>query len=221
MKAYAMLSPKHQATLSSGIDAQVLTIPVKDAQAFEKGQVLMTLDCRQYEAELQKAQATENSSAVSHASAKELEALESGSKVEVAHAKAEHQKAIAAVNGLSALVEYCTVKAPFNGKVDDIMIHAHESVSRGQPLLKIVNNSEFEVKMFVPSTWLSWLKVGSSFNVHFDEINQSYTGHVTKLGAQVDAASQTIKVFGTLNHPGKSLVAGLSGEAYFARGADL
>lgn len=218
-KAYALLSPKNQATLSSEINAKIIEIPVKDAENFKQGETLIQLDCRTFNAELQKAVAEETSTEIGSESAHQLEELDSGSTVEVAEAKAAHHKAVAEVARLKAVVSHCSIKAPYDGEVKNILVHSHEVVQPSQPLIEIVDNKHFEVKLFVPSPWLKWLKVGSSFQVHFDEIGQTFPAVVSKLGAQVDAASQTIKVYGNLEKTSPRLIAGMSGEATF-KGSD-
>ena len=213
--SYAMLVPVEQATLASQFTGEIEAISVRDGDPFAQGQVLVKFDCEVKEVELEKAKAEVESTGIAWKSAQELDRLKSVSKVEVAKARVDHQRAKIEVKRLETELKQCTIAAPFSGKVVEVVAYAHEDVTPGQPLLKIINDKELEIKLFVSSTWLSWLKIGTEFKVHFDEMGNDYQAVVTKINPPVDTASQTIDLYGkyTADHP--QLISGMSGKAYF------
>ena len=78
-----------------------------------------------------------------------------------------------------------------------------------------VDDSTLEVDLIVPSTWLRWVNKGTRFEFDVDELGRSYTAQVDRLGAKVDAVSQTIKITGSfVDRPGNVLT-GMSGTAKF------
>jgi len=68
-----------------------------------------------------------------------------------------------------------------------------------------------ELEFLVPSTWLSWLRVGGALRVHIDETRKSYPARFIRMGARVDPVSQSIKVVAEINGKPAELMAGMSG----------
>ena len=68
----------------------------------------------------------------------------------------------------------------------------------------------------MPSRWLRWVSTGTEFEFDVDELGQKFKAKVARLGAKVDAVSQTIKLTGVfVTRPG-AVLAGMSGTARFA-----
>jgi multidrug efflux pump subunit AcrA (membrane-fusion protein) len=109
----------------------------------------------------------------------------------------------------------CIIDAPFNGRIIKRLAQPFESVNQGEPLIKILDDSELKVELYVPSKWLLWLKQDTEFTVRIDETGKTYPARMTALGARVDAVSQSIEITAVIsgNHP--ELLAGMSGEARF------
>jgi multidrug resistance efflux pump len=131
--------------------------------------------------------------------------------------RARVKKAEAEANGLRARLDQCRVIAPFNGRVAELGIQAHEMPATGKPFLTIIEDQTLEIELIVSSDWLKWLKTGAKFNFNIDETGESYPAHVTRLGAAVDPISQTIKVMGQfdVDAAASGILCGMSGNAEF------
>jgi len=218
---YVIIRSSDQATFSSETTAHVALLTVEEGSYFKIGDILLELDCREQQAELKKAQAQQQAAREAEKSATKLQGYGSISETELIKAESDAAMANADVERLTAVVDKCTIKAPFNGAVAELMVHAHETVKPGDPLLKIVNTENLEVQMQVPSNWLRWIHIGTPFNVHVSEINQSIVGVVTKINPQIDSVSQTVKIVGAITTHNPNLLPGMSGQALFPDNPDL
>lgn len=212
---YVILQPSDEATFSSETAASILTLNVKEGSYFKMGEVLIVLDCRVQQADYKKAVAQQTASKIALRSAERLKTYDSISEFEVVKAKAENDMANAEVDKLSAIIEKCIIKAPFNGAVADIMVHAYESVKPGDPLIKVVSTDHLIVQMEVPSDWLQWLHINSMFSVHINEIDKTISAKITRINPKIDAVSQTVKVIGEIQPTADRLLPGMSGQAIF------
>lgn len=212
---YVVIQASDQVTFSSETSASVATISVKEGSTFHKGDVLILLDCRVQEADLKKAQSQQEVSNLGYISAKKLKGYGAISDLEFLQAKSQRDMANADVEKLSAIVEKCTLKAPFNGSVAKMMVHMHETVKPGDPLLKIVSTDNLDLVLQVPSQWLEWLHTGTPFNVHVNELNKNIGATITKISPEIDSVSQTVKIIGKQVDPEPSLLPGMSGQASF------
>lgn len=212
-----LLAPRSESSLSAQLNAIIAEIPVRAGDRFRKGDVLVRFDCAIQKAQLQKAQADLNGARKTLSVKRELAKLSSVSDLELAVAEADAGKAEAEVAMAAAVAAYCLLRAPFDGRVVELKAHAHEGYSAGQKLMDIIEDGEIEVEVIVPSRWMEWLKPGAPFSLRLDETGKTYAAQVTKLGARVDAVSQSIKVYGIVKDKEPELVPGMSGEVLFPR----
>lgn len=211
----ALLQPSAEATLSSRLAGQVRTIAVKPGDSFAAGQALVEFDCALLEQQVRKARAELDIAAATLASNRKLKELNSISDLEVEVARAQSDKAQAELEGAQAQRGYCTLAAPFAGRVVARHANAPENVTVGEPLLDIVALGTPVIQMFVPSVWLAWLAPGMAFDVEVRETGTRFPARITRTGARVDAVSQTVEVFGEFTAEATALLPGMSGSAIF------
>jgi RND family efflux transporter MFP subunit len=217
---YVILQPIEEATFSSETSASVAKLFVKEGSYFRSGDILLELDCRVQKAEYEKAIAQQVATNIALKSAQKLKGYGSISEFEVVKAQSEAAMVNADVNKLSAIVEKCVIKAPYNGAVAELQVHTHESVKPGDPLIKIVNTDHLIVELEVPSSWLQWLHINSSFMVHVNELNKSIGAKIVRINPKIEPVSQTVKVVGEIAASSDKLLPGMSGQAIFPENAN-
>lgn len=219
LKSRALFQPREKAELSSEIAARVIDLPFRAGEAFKKGDLLVQFDCRVLNARVVIARAQLKAALKTLENKRHLKALNSVAEIEVELATAEHEKS----KGELALAlyqrEYCKIMAPFSGRLVDSVVNEHETISPGDPLVQILNDTSLEIASVVPSVWLSWLRPGHTFKVKVDETGKQYSGTIVQLGAAIDPVSQTISIIGQLDHAIRSgeILSGMSGTAIFEK----
>ena len=118
------------------------------------------------------------------------------------------------------VVDRCTIKAPFDGRVVKKLVNVHQSVAAGTELIEIVGQTDLRLRAIIPSLWLAWLQPGSPFDMRVDETQQRYAGTVETIGAAVDPGSQTIAIYGLLSGDTARLIPGMSGSVTFVAGGN-
>lgn len=210
-----VVKSSQEAVLSAGLNARVLETPVRIGDTFHEGDVLVKFDCKIQKAEAKAASATYSASKAAHNSNVELDKYGAIGAFDVGASKAEMQRALAIAEATSARTKDCVITAPFDGRVADLAINAHETTGANQPLLKIVSSEAFEIKLIVPSNWLAWLDKGEQFEFVVDETGQRQKAAVWQVGAEVDAVSKTVPVVARFSDSPASILPGMSGTAYF------
>ncbi|MEN8205457.1 MAG: efflux RND transporter periplasmic adaptor subunit [Pseudomonadota bacterium] len=211
----ALLVPVVETTLSSRMSGRITAIDIREGEQFKKDQPLVKFDCEIQRSHLRKAQATLIAAKKTHESNLQLQSYKSIGGLEVELSAADVQTASADVAIIRAELKRCQIDAPFKGRVVEILAHPHESVSEHQPLLAILNDTELELQLYIPSWWLSWLKTGDDFTIRIDETGKSYPAKVIRLGARVDPASQSLAITARIDGNYTELLAGMSGVARF------
>ena len=204
-----------QATLASQVQGRISRLPVKEGQRFKKGALLVALDCSKYEAELASAQAEYRGKKKTYENNVGLSAHQAVGQLELEVSQAEADKAFAAVKAAQINVSGCTVLAPFSGRVVKTIVNEHENVFPNDQLISLLDDSVLEIELILPSKSLAWLKVGTPFEYTVDETGRQYSAVVQDIGANVDPASQTVKVKGLFQTKPEQVLSGMSGTVSF------
>ncbi|GIZ12998.1 efflux RND transporter periplasmic adaptor subunit [Pseudomonas sp. NCCP-436] len=210
-----VLRARDQAVLASELAGHIIEMPFRDGQPFRKGDVLVRFDCSAYQAQLNAAQAATRATREELNHKKQLAALNSVGRFEVALAEARQAQAQAEAQVYQVQVRRCNVVAPFDGHIVQRRAQPHESVASGAPLLEIVDNSTLEIYLLVPSNWISRLQTEQPFEFIPDETGTPLQARIKRVGARIDEGSQTLLLIGSLPDDAEGLLAGMSGTAHF------
>lgn len=210
-----VIQPPQEAQLASQMAGKLLRFLFEDGAAFRKGDRLVEFECSERRAQLDKARAAQDKADKTEASQKQLRDLKAISDLEYDIARATLREAQADVAMAQAQVNQCYIVAPYAGRVVRRIANQHENMTVGTPLMQIVQTGVLKLELLVPSIWLRWLKKGTEFTIHVEELNQDVRGRVTSLGARVDAASQTIDIRAEIVGATPGLLPGMSGVANF------
>jgi len=114
------------------------------------------------------------------------------------------------------LREY-NIYAPFSGVITAINVFPGALISPGQTLATMINTEQFEISTPIPLSDLKYVKVGQSVELTSTDLSKKWNGKVSRIGTQIDAATQNIpiyiRVFGRGLKDGMYLKGKLDGEA--------
>ena len=210
-----LIKPVERAVISSEITAKVSAIPFKSGDRFKKGDLLVDFNCSFYRADLASVEAAYQSRQNVFKNNKKLLALNAMSEIDVSISESEMKVAKAERTMRAIRVGQCKIKAPYSGRVIEVAVNEHETVPVDKEILSILNDSELEIELIVPSNWLTWISIGEAFTFMVDETGKTLNAKVTKIGAVVDPVSQTIKLTGKFDEETDGVLSGMSGTAQF------
>ncbi|HYD75678.1 efflux RND transporter periplasmic adaptor subunit [Ramlibacter sp.] len=211
----ALIVADQEATISSQFAGRITSMPKQVGDTFAAGELLAGFDCQERQANVKAAQAEVLGARETHLAKLKLQSLGAVSELDVTLAAAAAEKARSQLALAQAQEKYCFVHAPYAGKVVRVRAKAFESVQLGQPLLEIVNLASLRAQLFVPSSWVRWMKPGKAFTLVVDETGQSYTARVSKISGRIDGASQTVEVLARFDKLPANVLPGMIGKASF------
>lgn len=210
-----MIRPLNQAAIATDLQARVDSVSFREGDAFKKGDVLVTFDCERQRAELAAVTAQHREMKLALDSASYLDKKGAVGRYDVEISRARTDKAAADVEALKARIKQCSIVAPYDGRVSELLINAHEFPAPGKPLISVVDETTFEIELIVPSHWLRKLVVGATFAFSVDELGTTHPGTLVRIGAAVDAVSQSVKIIGRFDTKPQRVLSGMSGNAVF------
>lgn len=201
------------ATIATDLVARVVDVPHKVGQSFLAGDVLLTFDCRRYEAELRAAEAEIKGHAITVDTNRQLLRYKAAGSNELAAAEARHAQALATAEAMRVRMSQCVIAAPYDGRMVERLVDVFEMPQANAPLLRIVKNGRLEVDLFVPSQWSARLRPGLRFQFMVDETGTLHSALLLHLGAVIDPVSRTIRLTAQLIDPDPLVRPGMSGVA--------
>ena len=205
------LRSRQVTSLSSELPARIEKIALREGFRFEKGSVLIKLDCALIKAQHEKTKAVLVAAEKKHAVEKRLLELNSTGELDVQNAEAEMGKALADMEAGRLRLSKCVIRAPFSGRIVERKMGEHQFAQVGREIIRIIDDKNLEIAFIIPSHWVTWLKPGYRFLYRVNETGKDYPAKVVQRGAQVDAVSRSIIMIGRTIAGHEELIPGMSG----------
>lgn len=215
----AITRPSEDVTLSFVRAGRVTTVPIKEGQDVQAGQVLVEQDDSAERLQLSQLQAQAESTVRVRAAQASLEMKKlamqktqeastagGATKLEVENAKLELRQAELSLEmvelerqqdarkcqELLAQLERMKIRSPIAGKVESISVKQGESVEALKKVIRVVNTSRMMMDVPVPVEQAARIAEGAAARIVFaDPAGASLEGKVVFVAAVADAASGT------------------------------
>lgn len=213
-EARAVVKSLDRAVLSGELAAKILSLPKRPGDHFNKADLLVSLDCKLYQAQTEKVAAENRAAKIKMQNTEQLNKLHSIGALDVAMAYSEYEQTAAMLKIARLNTSRCEIHAPFSGRVVALYVNQHENVSPQQQLIEIVADQHLELEIVVPATWLRWLTTGAQFSATIDETGRTHKATVVTLNPVIDPVSQTIIARAQVDNC-DTLIPGMSATAVF------
>lgn len=197
-KVYAShLMVDQDVVVAARITGIVETILVDRGASVTQGQVLATLDAREFDASIRQAKEDMDLKKLEYERAESLVSSSVMSAQDRDEKKAQYQVAVAAWEKAKAVRDYTVVRAPFAGVVTEKYARIGQKVieDKNDPLFKITAVEPLLARVYLPEELLLQVKVGDRVEVvaeRFPDVKT--TGEVQFVSPAVDAGSGTFQV---------------------------
>ncbi len=99
------------------------------------------------------------------------------------------------------------ITAPYDGVVVFANAVSGEAVRPGSKMGTFINTQAFDLEVTYPLDVMRHIKVGTTAKLHSSELQAEWKGKVVRIGAGIDAKTQSVKVF--IRVQGKNLIEGM------------
>ena len=210
-----VLFPFREAEIAAKVDGTVREYKFRVGEQFKAGDTLLVLDDTQYRIEAD-AKVQAQFAEESYVAQKKLFDEEFQSKLELKRretevATANARKKVADANLAESRLQlsYCTLKVPFDGKIEAILSREHETIRAGQPLFRVIDDSKLLAVMNVPVSKMP--EVGEKMWFGFSDNRIQVEGTVFEVSPRADHRSGTVEVKALIANSDGKLSAGLTG----------
>ncbi|MGB0908874.1 MAG: efflux RND transporter periplasmic adaptor subunit [Nitrospirales bacterium] len=219
-----------EAKLSFKISGTVNRLSVKVGDKLKQGQVVATIDPRDYDLQVQRAQAAltranaaARSAAADYARVRALYENRNASRNDLDQARASAESSRADVSSNTKELElarlklgYTRLQAPAACFVASAPVEVNENIQAGETIIEVVCGSRLEVAVGVPEVFIARVTRGSKVTTTFDSIpGIQFPAIVTKVSVASGQTATTFPVTVQLQQAVPGFRSGLAAEVTF------
>ena len=207
-------------TVSADLPGIVSRISFDSGRQVQAGQILVQLDTRQEQAQLEAVQAQRNLARINYDRMKSLVDAGAIPRADYDKALAEKAETEARVGEIRATIERKTIRAPFSGALGIRQVNLGQYLSGGTAIGPLQSLNPIYVDFGVPQQAATQVRVGQTVRITATELKGAeFTGRVTAIDSVVDEATRNVRVQATLSNPKAKLRPGMFVEAELSFGA--
>jgi membrane fusion protein, multidrug efflux system len=210
----------HGVTVAADLPGLVSRIEFDSGKKVRAGDVLVRLDTRQEQAQLQAAEAQRSLATVNFERMKGLREKGITSQAEYDTAAAQQKQAVAQTGETRASIGRKTILAPFSGVLGIRQVNLGQYLKPGDPIVALQSLDPIYVNFDVPQEQLGALQIGAEVRVTAQGIEKSAAaGTITAVNSVVDEGTRNIQVQATLANTREKLRPGMFVRAQVVLGA--
>ncbi len=187
-RANVLVYPEYQGVLQK--------IYVTQGQSVRKGQILGRIDDGGLSSQLAQLKAQAELARTTYERQKRLWDQKIGSEIQYLQAKTNFESSTSMVKQMESQLDKTTLRAPFDGIVDDVIKDEGTVVGPGpgSEVFRIVNRSKMYVETEVPELHLPNVTPGKQVEIFFPVLGKSVESSVSQTGSYIDPGNRTFKV---------------------------
>ncbi len=210
INAVGSLESPTGAMLSTDAPGRIQSINFESGTQVAAGTVLVELDSQVEKSTLAAAQASRDEAARSFERAKTLRSSNTIPQAEFDDARAKAQSTEANVQSLDAMVKRRAIIAPYNGMLGIRQITVGQYVESGTKVVALQSLDPLYVNFALPQSDVPNIRIGQALVVTLEAFpGETFPGKITAIDSQIDSATRTIGVQGTIVNPKMQLRPGM------------
>ncbi len=195
VQAVGTLKSNESVILKPEVPGIVAMVTGSEGQMVAKGTLLVRLDDRILQAELEQVSARVELSRQNLERAEDLAKKGAGTDRALDEARASHRLNSAALNLARARLDQTRISAPFDGVLGLRHISQGDYLTPGAPAISIDAIDSVKVDFRVPEIYLADLHPGQSIDIHVDAIpGMAFTGRINAIDPVIDINGRSIAV---------------------------
>lgn len=195
-------------SLRSEVSGLVTNIGFKEGALVNEGEVLIRINDKDIQAQLQDVLTKENLAATNENRAKQLLSKGAISQEEYDISLADLKSLQAQAQLVRAQLAKTSIRAPFSGRVGIRSISVGEYITPATVIANLVNTNPVKVSFSIPEKYASQLKVHSTISFTTDASSKSYQGEVYAIEPGINQQTRTLQIKALAPNPNNELLPG-------------
>ena len=206
----ANLLPSESVELKTSIAGQVMRINFKEGQTIRQGQSLVSIDDRQWQAELIGLKAELDTKEKELSRKKALLSIEGSTQQEIDQSNASIATLKANIRKLEINIDLANIKAPFSGTLGMRNFSKGAYLGVGETITTLTKMDELKVDFSLPENFRTSIKVDESVSLIVN--NDTLKAIIYAITPTLNASSRTFNVRAKMAQPATQIMPGTFAE---------
>lgn len=196
----------NQAYISPEMNGQIKHVLVKEGQPVKKGKALVILNSDVIDKNINEVKTNLELAKTVYKKQKDLWDQKIGSEMQYLQAKTNMKSLENRLETLRAQKQMATIKAPYDGVVDNLFQHEGEMASPGRQILQLINLQNLKVYADMSERYLPYVHKGDMAKVSFPTYpNLEMDVPVYRIGNMINPANRTVRIQLNIKNKGNKL----------------
>ncbi len=208
IKITGTLIPAETARLTTQSEGKVQSILFEEGQQVKKGQILVRIDNRESQAQLQRSQAQLETALKDLERKRALAKIQGISDAELEAAELQTQTLQANIEETKVRLDHATIRAPFDGKIGLRSVSPGSYITSGSSVATLVQEDPLKLQFNVPERYASQLRVGQQVRFTVAGRDEIYEAEVYATEPMINEATRALQVRAKTDNPDGALIPG-------------
>jgi membrane fusion protein, multidrug efflux system len=185
---------KKNVSISGEVVGTIQQVMAVEGMRVTKGQLLARIDAESIENSIDELKTQLDLATIIFEKQERLWKQQIGTEVQYLEAKNRKETLEKSLAGLSTQSDRTTVRAPFTGTVETVLVRLGELVQPGTPMFQFIGDDELFVEADVSERYTGIINKGDSVEISFPSVGKSYKTKVSAVGGVINTNNRTFKV---------------------------
>lgn len=182
--------------ISAEVSGKVLRYMVEEGEVARAGQTILKIDDAKLTQEMARLEAMTAQSRESYERLKKVYEEDGiGSELDYLNAKYAYEQNKSALESIKVDVANTNIKAPFTGRVEQIMYEVGEMVAPGSQTVRLIGEENFQIVSGIPARYSDAVNIGEQVDIWFDTQDaDTLREEVTFIGKSINPQNRTFRI---------------------------
>ena len=185
---------KKNVNISAEVSGRVQEILAVEGRQVRKGDVLVIVDAESIESNIAEVEKQLELANIIFEKQKRLWDQRIGTEIQFLEAKNRKEILEKNLASISLQKDKTTIRAPFDGTVEEVSIRLGELVQPGSPIINFIGESDLYIEGDVSERYVGVISRGDSVEIKFPSIDRQLKTTITAVGGVIDPNNRTFKI---------------------------
>ena len=207
--------PAKEVKIASEVQGKLTSLYIKKGDYVKSGQVIAVLDAAVYTEQLNSIEASLAKSKLDLVRYTSLVEMGGATPMQVEGVQLQINSLVTQKKQVLEQIDHMRIRAPFSGKIENVMVETGSFVSYGSVLSQLIDNSSLKINVYLSEQEAVKVKTGQSVTVTSVVLSQPMVARVSMTSDKADASGKFLAEVLIANSGKEKLKAGILADVHF------
>jgi len=208
--------PAKEVKIASEVQGKLVSLHIKNGDVVRAGQVVAVLDAAVYSVQLASIESSIAKSKLDLARYNHLIEMGGATPMQAESVQLQINSLLAQKKQVLEQIDHMQIRAPFSGRIENVMVELGSFVSYGTVLAQLIDNSSLKINIYLSEQEAFRVNAGETVTISSAVLTGNHTGRVNMISDKADASGKFLAEIGFSNNGKEKLKAGILADVHFA-----